>query len=59
MAADDPIARLTLTTHASVTAKSAFRAVGFSVVEDEIVQVRGESLKRFKMAKELIIGVPN
>jgi putative acetyltransferase len=35
--------------HASVTAKPAFEAVGFGVIREETVTVRGQSLDRYEM----------
>ncbi|MEO0982669.1 MAG: GNAT family N-acetyltransferase [Pseudomonadota bacterium] len=38
-------------THASLMARPAYEAVGFSVVRDETVEVNGERLDRFDMEK--------
>lgn len=40
-------------THASLNAKRAFEAVGFSVIESETVRISNESFLRFKMRKTL------
>ena len=37
--------------HASITARPAFAAMGFVVVREEIVEVRGQSLLRYEMEK--------
>ena len=42
-----------LWTHASLAARPAFEAVGFSVVQEESVATGGQVLRRFEMRKEL------
>ena len=42
-----------LTTHASLSAHPAFLAVGFSVVQEEVVEIADQRLRRFEMAKLL------
>ena len=42
-----------LWTHASLMAEPAFAAVGFAVVERQLVEMGGESLERAKMEKAL------
>ncbi|MEM7261436.1 MAG: GNAT family N-acetyltransferase [Planctomycetota bacterium] len=44
--------------HASTSAEPAFRAVGFSVVHRESVEVRGQRLDRFEMEKRLDADSP-
>lgn len=43
-----------LWTHASLMAQPAFAAVGFSVVEHEVVDIGAESLKRARMEKAIL-----
>jgi hypothetical protein len=43
--------------HASLMAQSAFAAVGFSVVEHQIVQIGDQDFKRAMMEKPLVIAV--
>lgn len=50
-AADLGINRLWV--HASLMAQPAFTAMGFSIVQNELVEVRGQFLKRFEMEKHL------
>jgi putative acetyltransferase len=52
-AADEP----RLWVHASLMAQSAFAAVGFSVVEHQIVQIGDQDFKRAMMEKPLVIAV--
>ena len=42
-----------LTTHASLSAHLAFLAVGFSVVQEEVVEIADQRLRRYEMAKSL------
>ena len=42
-----------LTTHASLMARPAFAAMGFSVIEPETVEIKGVSFERFAMEKRL------
>lgn len=42
-----------MATHASLMARPAFEAVGFSVVRAEIVGLRGQQFRRFEMEKQL------
>lgn len=42
-----------LWTHASLMAQPAFSAVGFEIVKEETVEVRGQTLRRFEMRKSL------
>jgi len=42
-----------LHTHASLMAQPAFGAVGYSVLEPETVEIRGQSFKRFSMERTL------
>lgn len=44
-----------LWTHASLMAQPAFAAVGFAVVERQLVEIGGESLQRAKMEKLLTV----
>ncbi|MCA9103827.1 MAG: GNAT family N-acetyltransferase [Planctomycetales bacterium] len=39
--------------HASLMARPAFASVGFAITEEQIVEVGGESLRRFEMEKRL------
>lgn len=39
--------------HASLKAQPAFAAMGFDVVREELVELRGETLRRFEMEKFL------
>lgn len=43
-----------LWTHASLMAQPAFAAVGFSVVEHEVIEIGAESLERARMEKALL-----
>lgn len=42
--------------HASLNAQSAFSAVGFVITQRESVELRGQSLERFMMEKQLPLG---
>lgn len=39
--------------HASLMAQPAFSAMGFSAIEEQAIEVRGEVLRRFEMEKSL------
>lgn len=39
--------------HASLTAQPAFAAMGFDIVREELVEIRGQTFRRFEMEKYL------
>lgn len=39
--------------HASLHARPAFEALGYTVTEDEIIEIEGERIQRFLMAKQI------